>query len=60
MLADAIRVGRPGTDMRAWGKEQGGPLGGDEIDGLVAFLRSWQADAPAGKDDPRRAGAQGR
>lgn len=54
MLADAITNGRPGTEMKAFAKPKGGALSSEEIEGLVAFIRSWQATAPSGDDDPRK------
>jgi len=54
MLTDAIAGGRPGTEMKAFAKSKGGALSAEEIEGLVAFLRSWQADAPDGDEDPRK------
>lgn len=41
-LASSIRHGRPGTPMSAWGTAQAGPLSEQDIDHLVAFIRSWQ------------------
>jgi cytochrome c oxidase cbb3-type subunit 3 len=46
-LTHAIRYGRPGTPMSAWGLAEGGRLADDEIADLVAFLRSWQTETPA-------------
>ena len=57
MIAETIRTGRKGTEMKAWGKDYGGNFGEEEIEGLVAFLRAWQASAPGGAADPRHAGA---
>lgn len=34
--------GRPGTPMSPWGDEKGGPLSADEVDAVVAYIRSWQ------------------
>ncbi len=41
-----IRNGRSGTNMPAWGAEQGGGLSDGEIGRLVAYLRSRQAAGP--------------
>lgn len=41
-LRRGIERGRPGTPMSAWGASRGGPLAADELDALVAFIRSWQ------------------
>ena len=56
MLTETIRAGRGKTEMRAWGKEFGGPFGDDEVESLLAFLRSWEPDAPSGVEDPRQQG----
>ncbi len=55
VIAETIREGRKGTEMKAWGKDYGGHFGEEEIEGLVALLRSWQPTAPGGASDPRRA-----
>lgn len=39
-IARAIRLGRPGTPMAAYGKPRGGPLDEQEIQAIVRFLRS--------------------
>jgi mono/diheme cytochrome c family protein/rhodanese-related sulfurtransferase len=39
-LRRSIVDGRPGTSMAAYGKERGGPLRPDEIERLVAWIRS--------------------
>lgn len=39
-LRASIRDGRPGTPMSAWGREHGGPLGDDDIEAIVTYLRS--------------------
>ena len=57
LIAETIRMGRKGTEMKAWGKDFGGHFSEEEIEGLVAFIRSWEGSAPAGAADPRRAGA---
>jgi len=57
-IAETIRAGRKGTEMRAWGKDHGGHFGEEEIEGLVAFIRAWQASAPGGASDPRHAGGK--
>lgn len=41
-LRDAIRQGREGTTMSAWGAGHGGPLGPDDIGDLLAFIRMWE------------------
>lgn len=41
-LHDTIAQGRPRTIMPAWGQDFGGPLTGQEIDEVVAFIRNWE------------------
>jgi cytochrome c oxidase cbb3-type subunit 3 len=41
-LREAIASGRAGSTMSAWGKSRGGPLGPEEVDALVRFMRTWQ------------------
>lgn len=59
-LQAAIARGRRGTAMRGWAQEVGGPLSGEEIHDLIAFLRTWQQEVsppplpPAGPGDPVR------
>ncbi|WP_181197175.1 c-type cytochrome [Enhygromyxa salina] len=50
-LAAAIRYGRPGTTMSAWGEVKAGPLSDDDIADLVAFIKSWQTVEDAEVDD---------
>ena len=38
----SIERGRPSTTMSAWGKTRRGPYEALQIDGLVAYLRTWQ------------------
>lgn len=52
-LRDAILKGRPGTTMSSWGLARGGPIGADDANALVAFLRSWQTK-PAVKLEERK------
>ncbi len=40
-LTEVITNGRPGTYMPAWGREAGGPLTGEDIANLVAYIESW-------------------
>lgn len=47
--------GRAGTPMPAWGVEGGGPMNDQQIDTLIAYLRSIQLpreDCGEGEDDP--------
>jgi mono/diheme cytochrome c family protein len=41
-----IRTGVPGSVMPAWGQTYGGPLTDEDVGNLVAFLRSWEPNAP--------------
>ncbi|GAB4272180.1 MAG: hypothetical protein Kow0092_27180 [Deferrisomatales bacterium] len=58
-LAYILRHGRPGTTMIAWGVEEGTGLLPEEIDRIVAYIRSWQAEGPSAqriaelRGDPR-------
>lgn len=61
-LRQTTLVGRPGTAMPAWARSHGGSLGDQEIEDLVALLRSWQK-VPARplragpvRGDPRQGG----
>ncbi|MSP24209.1 MAG: c-type cytochrome [Myxococcales bacterium] len=45
-LLVAIEQGRLGTPMAAYGKRFGGPLGLEEMRKILAFMRSWQTEAP--------------
>lgn len=45
-----ISVGIPGSLMSAYALDFGGPLTAEEIDGLTAYLRSWEEDAPENPD----------
>jgi len=46
LILALIRSGVPGTAMPSWGQDNGGPFTDEEIRELVAFIRSWQPDAP--------------
>ena len=50
-LRTAITHGRSGTTMSAWGKERSGPLGADDVNALIKFLRTWQKGPPATLDE---------
>lgn len=41
-LHDAIANGRPGTTMSAWFIIRGGPLSEEDVNAIVAHLRTWQ------------------
>ncbi len=45
-LRAAIEEGRPGTPMSSWASSRGGPLSEADIDGIIAFMRSWATTAP--------------
>ncbi|MGE0726926.1 MAG: cytochrome c [Acidimicrobiia bacterium] len=45
-----IAVGVPGTQMSAFSQDYGGPLTSEQIKAVVAYLRSWEADAPDRED----------
>jgi cytochrome c oxidase cbb3-type subunit 3/ubiquinol-cytochrome c reductase cytochrome c subunit len=51
LLATAIRYGRPGTVMSAWGEVKAGPLSDGDIEDIVAFIRTWQTEPLAYVDD---------
>jgi mono/diheme cytochrome c family protein len=38
-----IERGVPGSPMPAWGQDNGGPLGDQDVNDLVAFIMSWEA-----------------
>ncbi|HEX9235790.1 MAG TPA: cytochrome c [Actinomycetota bacterium] len=42
-----VAAGITGSPMPAWWDEFGGPLTDDQIAAVVAYLRSWQKDAPS-------------
>jgi mono/diheme cytochrome c family protein len=42
-----VAAGISGTPMPAWWDEFGGPLTDDQIAALVAYVRSWQKNAPS-------------
>lgn len=41
-----VSVGIPGTAMNAYSLDHGGPLTSEQIRAVVAFIRSWEPDAP--------------
>jgi mono/diheme cytochrome c family protein len=45
-IRSIIAQGQPDLGMNPFGSSYGGPLSDDEIDSLVAFIRSWQANPP--------------
>jgi mono/diheme cytochrome c family protein/Zn finger protein HypA/HybF involved in hydrogenase expression len=46
ILSKIIERGIPRTGMVALGDQEGGPLNPEQIDQLVAFVRSWEKTAP--------------
>ncbi|HSO32575.1 MAG TPA: c-type cytochrome [Labilithrix sp.] len=61
-LRRSIARGRPGTTMSAWDRAHGGPYADADLQGLAAFVRSWQttptialATAPIAGDVSRAA-----
>jgi mono/diheme cytochrome c family protein len=49
-VAGIIAGGIPGTEMPAWLADYGGPLTQQQIEALVAYIRSWQPSAPSVPD----------
>lgn len=47
-----IRDGVPGSIMPAWSQENGGPLTDENINDIVAFVMSWQGQAPPESVEP--------
>src|SRR5882724_7130462 len=50
-LREAIASGRAGSTMSAWGKSRGGPLGGEQVDAVIRFMRTWQQGREAKLDE---------
>lgn len=46
VLFSLIRTGVPGSTMPAWAQAFGGPFTDQEVNQLVAFIRSWEPTAP--------------
>jgi mono/diheme cytochrome c family protein len=46
-IRNIISQGQPNFGMSPFGDINGGPLSTDEIDALVAFIRSWEVNPPA-------------
>jgi cytochrome c oxidase cbb3-type subunit 3 len=59
-LRVAISHGRPGTTMSAWGTELGGPLRANQVQMLIAFLRSWQNQPTIALDESPNIGTAAR
>jgi mono/diheme cytochrome c family protein len=45
-----IAVGIPGSQMSAYSLDHGGPLTSEQIRSVVAYIRSWEPDAPDNPD----------
>jgi len=45
-LKAIISQGQPNFGMSPFGSSNGGPLSADEIDAIVTFIRSWEANPP--------------
>ncbi|MDX1616308.1 MAG: c-type cytochrome, partial [Candidatus Promineifilaceae bacterium] len=45
-LRNIIAQGQPNFGMSPFGASYGGPLDDEQIDALVAFIRSWESDPP--------------
>jgi mono/diheme cytochrome c family protein len=45
-IKNIISQGQPNFGMSPFGSANGGPLDDDQIDALVAYIRSWEADPP--------------
>jgi cytochrome c oxidase cbb3-type subunit 3/ubiquinol-cytochrome c reductase cytochrome c subunit len=50
-LYHTINDGRAATTMSAWGFEHGGPLKKRDVDATIAYMRTWQKDAPTQLDE---------
>jgi mono/diheme cytochrome c family protein len=44
--ATLVAVGVPGSQMSAYSLDYGGPLTSEQIKAVVAYIRSWEEDAP--------------
>jgi mono/diheme cytochrome c family protein len=45
-LFNVIAQGQPNFGMAPFGNSFGGPLSGEQIDALIAFIRTWEANPP--------------
>ena len=45
-LRAIIELGQPNFGMSPFGSSQGGPLDSDQIEAIVTYLRSWEANPP--------------
>jgi cytochrome c oxidase cbb3-type subunit III len=55
-LRRAITDGRKGTTMSAWGVERAGPLKKQDVEAVIAFLRSWETKPRAVLDESKPKG----
>ena len=46
-IQNIISLGLPDSGMSPFSSSNGGPLSDDEVDSLVAYIRSWEANPPA-------------
>lgn len=46
LIFTLISSGVPGTEMPAWNQVHGGPFTDQQVEELVAFIRSWEPNAP--------------
>lgn len=44
--ATLVAVGVPGSQMNAYSLDFGGPLTSEQIEAVVAYIRSWEPEAP--------------
>src|SRR5664279_2814274 len=51
VLRDAVVNGREGTTMSAWGRSRGGPLGPEQVNALISYMRTWQQGATVTLDE---------
>jgi len=56
-IFSVISSGIPGTQMPAWNQQHGGPLTDENVNQLVAYLKSWQAAAPDLRNAPLKGDA---
>ena len=52
VIFSVISSGVPNTEMPAWNQAHGGPLTDEDVQNVVAFLRSWQPTAPDRRNIP--------
>jgi mono/diheme cytochrome c family protein len=57
-LSAIISLGQPDLGMSSFGNANGGPLSDDDINNIVAYIRSWEANPPVEGVLPTEAPAQ--